>query len=76
MQKTQSMAFFSMITGILAILCLCLIAIALRDILLAMEPSISTGWHIVKIGVPAFIVLQILSIGGLFRMLKVWQDEK
>lgn len=76
MQKTQSLAFFSVATGILAVICLFLIAAALHDIMLAIEPSLSSEWYVVKVGFPIFVVLQVLSIYGIFKMLKNWRQDE
>lgn len=73
MQNSQSLAFFTVVTGILAVVCLCLIASALHDILRAMEPSLSSEWNVIKMGVPAFIVLQLAFLIGIFKLL---QDRK
>lgn len=75
MQNTRSLAFFSMASGILAVISLCLMAAALHNIQLAMDPSLSTEWSVIQIGVPIFVVLQAASIAGFFKLVKIISQE-
>lgn len=72
MLKTRTLAFISVTTGIISILCLLLVMKALQDIYYGQDPSLVLEWNIVRVGLPFFIVFHILSLAGTINMLRKW----
>lgn len=72
MLRTRTLAFISIFTGILSIICLLIVMAALQDIYYGKEPSLIEEWQIVRIGLPVFLVFHILSLVGIFKLLGSW----
>ncbi len=70
MLRTRTMAFFSIITGTLSMLCLLLVMTALQDIYYGIEPSLTREWTTVKIGLPILLLFHFVSLAGTINMLR------
>lgn len=75
MLKTRTLAFISVTTGILSIICLLLVMKALQEIYYGTEPSLTAEWNMVRVGLPVFLFFHVLSLAGILNLLRTWRKR-
>jgi hypothetical protein len=70
MLRTRTLAFVSIITGILSMSCLLLVMASLQNMYYGIEPSLPTKWTTVKTGLPILLFFHFISLAGAISRLR------